>query len=1417
MAGEMERDARLILRAEDRASKTFDQVAASIKRVRQEIVDQSKAVQEGRGDIGAYNRALDELKAAGDDLVRGQSLIRQFEGQGESIKKAEDRLRSATAALDAYRAKVGDNPTDSQANQLEKKVNSVVNAQAKLEQAQQRLTEIEGRMARAGIATDNLEQQFDQMASAAVEAAQGIAAAKNAIDTYPQAVKQATAAAEEFAAAQALAGRDVSSLPATDFAFIQSLDTAKAKLEAITQVEQREAVAARNYMNAMRDRWALALRSLKDEERGLREVAQASAQAEAAEKQRLTDLNAFRQQGIDAAESAVKVERYAASVQNLGNDFQSFSQQVRGALGGTSSGLQDIGQALTQIDRSAETLARPKAKINELQESTGQLSIAIATLDRTARQIDGFRQMQSDVQRAEAAFSEAQAEVLRLARAVGTADEPVEALERELAEAQRTLSRAGQEMQRTRNKAVEMGAGLRKAGIDADNLDAEMQRLSAGATKAGTTFQGLSGKVRGRGGFLGLNAFEMQNLGYQVNDVFTQLGSGTPILQVLAQQGPQIVQLFQGLGTTLLRLAPLIGGVLVVLSPFISAMFQAAQASEAFRTANTLLAGTGVQGGQAAAAAYAEAAINLQNLGASAEDATAVLKTFQESGLNPEGLGAFTNAIDLASKGGADMTETAKLLSEALTGNAAEVEALNDKFNILTPSEEAQIVAMIESGNESEARRIIFEKFETTAERMADSARGPWSKAWDDLTFAFRNFTRTISDSAPFRALNGFLNTIGENIRKRIDDLTYFFNYASKRGFFGAVSDAFTGPTGPNGAPSAEQREAALFANRGGRPSGNVAFPGESAGETREGNRAIRERTRELEEAREATRTLSREETAAAARRKALRTAVGSPAERQQQANLAAEAALVQFDKKAADAAAKAAKRDRSAGDRAARAAEALANQRRQIEESLIRDLDAIQNKANQNNIQSLQERLDAVDRSYTAIFQRIEEFKRKGGTQIEGQTVAEYEAAVRAQIQVLRNQEQMKFYEDSINTAIRDRTDQIKAVEDALGRGDTSAADATREVEEIISRFAPQINQLSRDAITFATSLRGATPDPRLEAFISKFERITQQNSAGQDRNLAKNFARGVIDDEARKLEAIIQQRDALVASENALVELGVKSRTEAQSAIEAAYARTTPLIQEQARVLDELLAEFVTAYPDMQTFYDTWQAKLQGIAATSQYVDARFTQLKGGIDGLIAGNAVAGIDAMAQALARLALGQQGALDTLKDLGIAFANFIAETLIGIAKLILQMLILSAVEKATGIPVGALLKFMNATGLHTGGIAGQERTFGRRVPEAAFYGAPRYHGGGLAGFAPDEVPAILKRNEEVLTESDPRHRFNLGGSDGTAPEGGSTGMRNILVMDPAELANAMAGPAGEKMVVNHIRRNRTTIKQMVEG
>jgi len=61
----------------------------------------------------------------------------------------------------------------------------------------------------------------------------------------------------------------------------------------------------------------------------------------------------------------------------------------------------------------------------------------------------------------------------------------------------------------------------------------------------------------------------------------------------------------------------------------------------------------------------------------------------------------------------------------------------------------------------------------------------------------------------------------------------------------------------------------------------------------------------------------------------------------------------------------------------------------------------------------------------------------------------------------------------------------------------------------------------------------------------------------------------------------------------------------------------------------------------------------------------------------------------------------------------------------------------------------------------------------RVAPAALFAGAPRFHGGGMAGLGPREVPAILERGETVLPRgvSPVTNVFNIeapGATPGTA-------------------------------------------------
>jgi hypothetical protein len=81
---------------------------------------------------------------------------------------------------------------------------------------------------------------------------------------------------------------------------------------------------------------------------------------------------------------------------------------------------------------------------------------------------------------------------------------------------------------------------------------------------------------------------------------------------------------------------------------------------------------------------------------------------------------------------------------------------------------------------------------------------------------------------------------------------------------------------------------------------------------------------------------------------------------------------------------------------------------------------------------------------------------------------------------------------------------------------------------------------------------------------------------------------------------------------------------------------------------------------------------------------------------------------------------------------------------------------------------------------------------------------------------PDEEAAVLHRGEEVLTADDPRNMLNMIKSNGSGSgSGAEVGIRNVLVMDPAAIPEALAGADGERVLINFIKKNSATIRQIV--
>lgn len=147
-----------------------------------------------------------------------------------------------------------------------------------------------------------------------------------------------------------------------------------------------------------------------------------------------------------------------------------------------------------------------------------------------------------------------------------------------------------------------------KAGKEAQEVKKRMDALktSIDANVKAVNQLGEENKVYGEavaaaGGKVSITAFQAQNLSFQLQDVASQLSTGTSIFRILIQQGPQITSIFGGVGNTFkffgqqalqaaravftLRggLALLAGGLVALIAiPIILFLSRSAQAAEFF-------------------------------------------------------------------------------------------------------------------------------------------------------------------------------------------------------------------------------------------------------------------------------------------------------------------------------------------------------------------------------------------------------------------------------------------------------------------------------------------------------------------------------------------------------------------------------------------------------------------------------------------------------------------------------------------------------------------------------------------------------------------------------------------------------------------------------------------------------------------
>lgn len=401
----------------------------------------------------------------------------------------------------------------------------------------------------------------------------------------------------------------------------------------------------------------------------------------------------------------------------------------------------------------------------------------------------------------------------------------------------------------------------------------------------------------------------------------------------------------------------------------------------------------------------------------------------------------------------------------------------------------------------------------------------------------------------------------------------------------------------------------------------------------------------------------------------------------------------------------------------------------------------------------------------------------------------------------------------------------ELLEIEKAVSEARIALADTTQE--QIDADYLEHLNVISKEIEKKRNDLESLKHD----AERAKAPRAAADAQAAIDKlpSLQKELeTKAKIDAVTKSIELsesrvneAIARRDAEIDLINTKVQLGLLSEGEGRQKVLDIQKKYKEEIQSTITALQAQLEALKASDPNLARILhvDELLAKLEVTKVQAGELQSNIELIGKNLGGQFASGAAEGIGTLIKGLA-------GGIEGVNGIGAAFQNakdsflsFVASFLSNIAQMILQAIILQAIMNAIrGTSGGYTAAVTQALTGHTGGVVGSDIGGNpiRSVSAAMFAGAQRFHEGGLPGLKTNEVPAILKKREEVLTEDDPRNVLNGGlAGKAAAPQ---VNIKQITVLDTQDLAGEIAKTSQfEKAVINYIGRNSTKIRQMLGG
>lgn len=1464
-----QRQVDLIIQAQLKGGRDLKAITASIAELEKALERQAEAAKRGEGSVKDLEAASAALKAVQGELGGRQTAIKNFEGLSKAIERQSKAVDEAQSRLKKYEASLDSDATAKQQERVQKLTAAYERSAAKLATLRSDFANLNAALGRSGVNVSNIAQELNDIGAASLRGATAIRQASDQTRDFYETTRLAREEQRKLAEQTKKAAQDAERL--TRFRQGQEDDARLAlqqRAAAARRAEQAESdrlVALQRLGAIQQSRQA---QVVADSELANIREAEAFLKRFNDEKERAAKRDAGLAQ---AAADAEKAAKGYTGLARAARDLTPRAESLRDALAAINNPAEVARTTLAGVEKEiadlANSIAQNNGRVDDYRQTLAQLGAAQRALSTQGNLIDTFNRQLVLLRNSRTELTAARDQVNQYAVAVRQGGDAGEQFVRPLAEAEARLKRAAAAVRDQTLATREARQALRDAGINTTNLSEAQQRLVTSAQRATQAVAGLARETKklnedtpaGRTGFSLFNdegrttlslAQRIRGEILAMSAAFVGLYGVIDLARTSLQAYNQQQNLASTLGFAFGGNAELVGKQLQYLreqADRIGISYEAASKNFAKFSAAAIKSGAGVQETNFIFEAFAE--------------------TGRVIGLTPDELNGLFNAIGQSfSKGKIQAEELRQQIGERLPGAFAFAqEALAKRFPDLNKAlEEGKVgaenlVLIAESVRQAAAEQLptAIQSLDAEQQRFNNSvlffkkeiADAGFADAFKSLLVDLRallespqgvELAQSIGEG--FAAITNFIRQAITAVVELKDEIALVVKVGLTLAGLSLFQNIVTGAiatavalkgvvTGLRAATGAalifqnafvvlrvlaialtigailwEQRDqiaqfAAWFQMKFRQAFITVdeyvtAFVLRMVSNFRAGvNELIKLLNRlpmvnidlldaspeRLQGQLKALSKWADNERKKAQQAFDLQVPPVAPARAPGSTRVQNKTSLPNV-------------RASSLTDGEDKKAAAAVKRRENEIDALNKQLDSLDARLDRAQTDNLAKQLEAIDTQYRALAKRIAEVGGKEAVQLGERWGTLYMEARNAAIEKF-NEARLKV-EESLQS-------KVEALEAAAGKKQRDDIEARREA--IRKSNLALLRDLDAERNVLVANNRDTAALDNLKARVAEAQKLAI--AASDQKTFAEQLAA-----REKEINDLLEVRKEKIAQIRQAEQGGEITDVAANDQIRQVIAQSQPALEEliaSAREFGETLRGTV-GDPALDAFI----AKLEAARNSG----ARLTNELNNTDRVIRDGFLKSLDAGIGAALDGMVALTNRTNTLggafRAMGRAVLQVMNDVIRQLAAAAIRAAILRAISGGgnpltssvgSGIPSGVQL--------HTGGVVGVSGGRRRLVDPTWFANAPRYHAGGIVGLRPDEYPAILQKNEEVLSKSDPRNVMNGGMRQAGSGDAGS--VRVVLVDDPKRAAEQLAGADGERVVMQHIRANLPTLRQQL--